>query len=342
MTKSSYPDNGKLKIGMYWCASCGGCEEAIVDLAEDLLQVVEKVDIVFWPVAMDFKLKHVEAMADGEIDLVMINGAIQLSEQEEVAKLLRRKSKLIAAFGACAHMGGIPGLANASTATEILDHYYHSGPTVANPDNYQPDPQYVRETLNFRIPTLYENVRALDQVIPVDYYIPGCAPTPAIVKNALMAIIEGKFPAKGTVLAAEKALCAECALNTTKPDEGMKIKNFKRHHEMREVDPNTCLLTQGYICLGPVTRGGCDAMCIKANMPCTGCFGPVDNVKDFGASAVSYIASLVDSKDPDEIDKIINKAIPDPLGTFYMYSLPKSILYKKWQKSRKAEYEQIN
>jgi F420-non-reducing hydrogenase small subunit len=77
-------------------------------------------------------------------------------------------------------------------------------------------------------------------------------------------------------------------------------------------------------------------------MPCTGCFGPVDDVKDFGASALSYISSLIDSHDPEEIEKIIDRAIPDPLGTFYMYSLPKSILYKKWQKSLKKDYEQVN
>ena len=55
----------KPKIGLYWCASCGGCEESVVDLAEDILTVVEAVDIVFWPVAMDFKYSDVEAMEDG-------------------------------------------------------------------------------------------------------------------------------------------------------------------------------------------------------------------------------------------------------------------------------------
>ena len=189
---------------------------------------------------------------------------------------------------------------------------------------------------------MYENVRALDQVIPVDYYIPGCAPTPNIVKGALDAVISGNLPPKGMVLARQKALCAECDLNATKPDEGMKIKDFRRHHDLKDIDPNVCLLTQGMVCLGPVTRGGCGALCTKASMPCTGCFGPVDDVKDFGASALSYIASLVDSHDPEEIEKILDRAIPDPLGTFYMYSLPKSILYKKWQKSRKKEYEQVN
>jgi F420-non-reducing hydrogenase small subunit len=52
----------KPKVGFYWCASCGGCEEAVVDLAEDVLKVVEAVDIVFWPVALDFKRSDVEAM----------------------------------------------------------------------------------------------------------------------------------------------------------------------------------------------------------------------------------------------------------------------------------------
>jgi coenzyme F420-reducing hydrogenase gamma subunit len=45
----------KPKVALYWCASCGGCEEAVVDLAEGILDVVAAVDIVLWPVAMDFK-----------------------------------------------------------------------------------------------------------------------------------------------------------------------------------------------------------------------------------------------------------------------------------------------
>ena len=84
----------KPKIAFYWCSSCGGCEESIVDLAEDILKVVEAVDIVFWPVAIDIKKKDVEAMEDGSIAASFINGAIRLSEQEEMAKLLRKSSRV--------------------------------------------------------------------------------------------------------------------------------------------------------------------------------------------------------------------------------------------------------
>ena len=64
-----------------------------MDLAEDILGVVETVDIVFWPCAMDFKKKDVEAMADKSIVATFLNGAIRTSEQEEMAHLLRRKSQ---------------------------------------------------------------------------------------------------------------------------------------------------------------------------------------------------------------------------------------------------------
>lgn len=83
----------KPKIGFYWCASCGGCEEAVVDLAEDILGVVEAIDIVLWPCAMDFKKADVEAMPDKSIVATLLNGAIRTSEQEEMAHLLRRKSQ---------------------------------------------------------------------------------------------------------------------------------------------------------------------------------------------------------------------------------------------------------
>src|SRR5512142_474713 len=100
----------KPKVGFYWCSSCGGCEESVVDLAEDILAVVGAVDIVFWPVAMDFKRADVEALPDGSLAACFMNGAIRSDEQAEMAHLLRRKSQVLVAFGSCAQMGGIPAL----------------------------------------------------------------------------------------------------------------------------------------------------------------------------------------------------------------------------------------
>src|SRR5208337_1293714 len=102
----------KLKIAFNWASSCGGCEIAILELGTKLVELANKVDIVFWPAALDYKYSDLEAMPDNSIDVTFENGAIQTSEDEHMAKLLRAKSKLLVAFGACAYMGGIPSLAN--------------------------------------------------------------------------------------------------------------------------------------------------------------------------------------------------------------------------------------
>jgi F420-non-reducing hydrogenase small subunit len=72
----------KPKVAFYWCASCGGCEEAVVDLAEAILDVVQAVEIVLWPVALDFKLEDVRAYRPGEIAVSFINGSVRNSEHE--------------------------------------------------------------------------------------------------------------------------------------------------------------------------------------------------------------------------------------------------------------------
>ena len=128
----------KPKVAFYWCSSCGGCEESIVDLGADILKVVAAVDIVFWPVALDFKKKDVEAMPDKSIAVSFINGGIRMSEQEEMAHLLRRKSQIIVAHGSCAHLGGIPGLANFWNKATIFRKVYHTTVSTANPAAAEP------------------------------------------------------------------------------------------------------------------------------------------------------------------------------------------------------------
>ncbi len=115
-------DEKKGKLALYWAASCGGCEIAVLALNEKILDVAAAFDIVFWPVAIDAKVHDVEQMADGEIDVCLFNGGIRTSEQEYMAHLLRKKSKVLVAFGSCAHEGCIPGLANLSNRRTDLRH----------------------------------------------------------------------------------------------------------------------------------------------------------------------------------------------------------------------------
>ncbi|MEE9520578.1 MAG: F420-nonreducing hydrogenase [Dehalococcoidales bacterium] len=321
----------KPKVAFYWCASCGGCEETVVDLNEDLLKVADAVDIVLWPVALDFKRKDVEAMKDGEIAVSFINGAVRLSEQEEMVKLLRKKSQLVVAFGACAHLGGIPGLGNFCNRETIFQWAYKDAPTVENPKGIIPQEKTVVDGKELTLPEFYDTVMTLDQAIPVDYYLPGCPPPPDLVLNAVTAILEGKLPEKGAVLAPDKALCDTCPRKESKPEK-LSMKEIKRPWQIK-MDPEKCFLEEGVICLGPATRSGCGETCIKANQPCRGCFGPVDKVVDQGAKSLSMIASILgiegeEKMTDEEVSKLIG-GIADPAGTFYRFSLPSSLLRRK-------------
>lgn len=316
----------KPKVGFYWCASCGGCEEAIVDLAEDILGVAEAVDIVFWPCAMDFKRSDVEALADGELTATFLNGAIRSEEQEEMAHLLRRKSQFLIAYGACAHLGGIPGLANQFSREQVMRFYFEDGPSTVNEEKTRPHTESRSNGHTLTLPELRHVVRALDQVVAVDYYLPGCPPTPKLTHAAVAALLAGNLPPKGTVLSPDTALCEECPRKASKPTD-VAFTAFRRPH-LTAIDPELCLLAQGLVCLGPATRAGCEALCPSGNMPCSGCFGPTSRVRDQGAKILSSLGANVAPKTEKEIDEVLD-GIPDPVGTFYRYGLAKSLLRRK-------------
>ncbi|MGB2907405.1 MAG: F420-nonreducing hydrogenase [Candidatus Aminicenantaceae bacterium] len=322
----------KPKVAFYWCSSCGGCEESIIDLAEDILKVVAAVDIVFWPVAIDIKKKDVEAMPDGSIAVTFINGAVRMSEQEEMVKMLRRKSGLIVAHGSCSHLGGIPGLGNFWNKETIFNRSYHTTPSTENPERTVPLESVIVEGEEMTLPAFWDTVKTLDQVIDVDYYLPGCATPRDLILNAVGAILEGKLPPKGSVLSPNKSLCDDCDRNDSKPEK-LEMLEIKRPHEVL-ADPETCFLAQGIICMGPATRTGCGERCIIANMPCRGCFGPTDQVYDQGAKFLAALGSIIETDDEKEIEKIVD-TIVDPAGTFYRFSLPSSILRRRRMESIK-------
>jgi F420-non-reducing hydrogenase small subunit len=243
---------------------------------------------------------------------------------------------VLVAFGACSQLGGIPGLANLYDREAILKLVYDEAPSVVNAEKTRPAETWQANGHQVSLPAFRNVVRTLDQVVEVDYYLPGCPPTPNIIHDAVLAVLEGKLPARGTVLAPDVALCDQCPLKATKPDR-LQLTNFKRPHEVL-IEPDVCLLAQGLLCLGPATRGGCDAACPRGHMPCSGCFGPTSRVRDFGAKLISAVGSLVDASDPAAIEAILT-TIPDPVGTFYRYSLPASRLRRKLSDSDAAGTE---
>jgi F420-non-reducing hydrogenase small subunit len=314
----------KAKLALYWAASCGGCEIAVLALNEKILDVAAAFDIVLWPVAVDAKVRDIEKMADGAIDVCLFNGGVRTSEQEYMAQLLRKKSKVLVAFGSCAHEGCIPGLGNLSTREEIFNVSYGENGSTENPNNVRPQHETPVPEGTLYLPVFYDTVKTLGQTVPVDYYLPGCPPEAENIWEAVTAILENRLPAPGSVIGVNTTVCDECPRKRTEK----KIKKFVRTWQVKP-DDKTCLLELGLLCCGIATRAGCKALCPQVNSPCIGCHGPNDGVHDYGARLMSALASVIDSQDPAEIDQIIQEGIPDPVGSFYRFSLAASQLRRK-------------
>jgi F420-non-reducing hydrogenase small subunit len=323
--------NHKPKLALYWASSCGGCEIAVLGLHEKILDVAAAFDIVFWPCVMDFKYADVEAMEDGEIDVCLFNGAIRNDENAHMAHLLRRKSKVLVAFGACAFGGSMPGLANFADRDAMFNWIYFDSPSTENPDQVVPQQHVEVPEGELELPGFWNTVKTLAQVVPVDYFLPGCPPEASSIEAAVNAIVSGELPPPGSVIGADITVCDECP----REKHEKKISRFYRPQEIIP-DPDTCLLEQGLFCAGIATRSGCGAKCPKVGMGCRGCYGPNEGVYDHGAKILTGIASVLDAQSFEEAEAILD-TLPDPAGYFYRFHLPDSLLRRKARKNGKRQ-----
>ena len=318
---------GKPKFAMYWAAACGGCEIAVLNTHEGLLDVDANFEVVFWPVAMDAKYADVEAMPDGDITVCLFNGGIRNNENEAIARLLRRKSQILVAFGACACEGGIPGLGNLASREDILETAFQTVSTE-NPEAIRPQAHTSVDGHTLEIPTLNQAVKTLDQVVMVDYFMPGCPPESQQIKAVIGLLIQAlhgqaELPPKGSVIGAgNSTVCDECPRTRSE-------KSIAKINRMATFQPvgQECLLEQGILCAGIATCSGCQAKCPAANMPCVGCYGAAPGVIDQGARLISAVASVVKGNTQAEVSPIMDEIV-DPVGTFYKFSLAHGLLHR--------------
>ncbi len=260
------------KVSADWLNACSGCEIAIVDLGARILDVLALVEFVHIPVLMDNKYygqlgdhKHVKLP---EADVGIITGSLRNEEHLEVAEEMRKKCGLIIALGTCATHGGIPALANSFTNESIFERYYSTETT----DKGQPYPSE-------GLPVLLDAVYALDEKIKVDVYLPGCPPHPDQVFAALAGLLTGKPAALP-----DKSVCDFCPTRREGKGQVKQLRRFLKapHYGApgEPIDKMQCLLEQGFLCMGSVTKAGCggDSLvprCINVRVPCRGCYGPV-------------------------------------------------------------------
>jgi F420-non-reducing hydrogenase small subunit len=236
----------KPTLNVEWLSDCAGCDVALVDLHEQILDILGAVEIQRCPVLTDVK-DYPRATVG------LVSGAIRTEHDRHAAERMRGSCDVIVAFGTCAVYGGIPGAGSVHSREELLKAVYTDNRTTRNGT---PPEQ--------RVAPLEKLVTPLDEVIPVDLYLPGCPPHATFIFQALRALLDGRPPA-----ATRQNVCARCDRTMTKT----AVTAVRANHD-GVPDAGTCLLSQGYLCLGSATLDRCQAPCPTNGMTCTGCAGP--------------------------------------------------------------------
>ncbi len=157
-------------------AGCFGCHMSILDIDERILDLIELVEFNKSPID-DIKT------FTKQCDIGLIEGGCANSENVHVLQDFRKNCKVIIALGECAITGGLPAMRNGIPVKECLEEAYLNSPTVEDNSIMPNDDE---------IPMILDRVYPIQEVVKVDYYLPGCPPRADMIWNALVALLEGK------------------------------------------------------------------------------------------------------------------------------------------------------
>ena len=288
-------------VSTEWLSGCSGCHVAVVDLHEKLLNLVEDVEFVRIPVLMDEK-------GYPKADVGLVEGAVRSEHDREALLRMRDSVKTLVAFGSCAVYGGPSGIGWLHEKTEMMDRVYRDGPT--NVDGGLPDSD---------APHLEDSVVPIDEVVPVDFYLPGCPPHPYFIGAGVRALLGASGPP-----IPGKSVCSDCTRKMRKA-EGVEL----RKGAITADDAETCFLSQGVICLGSVTMNRCLSPCPQKGIACGGCAGPsLDIITEPHLDIRTQVAKrmqLLCGTDPAEVKAYFE----NNAKTFYAYAMASPVMYRK-------------
>jgi NAD-reducing hydrogenase small subunit len=169
---------GKPTIASDWLAGCSGCHMSLLDIDERIVQIAELVDLRATPIT-DLKEPDIKG-----VDVGILEGGVNNSANEEVAHRMRERCKILVAFGDCAVFGGVPAMRNFFTLEESLRRAYVETESTDDSGLIPSDPELA-------VPT---RVRALQEVVPVDIFLPGCPPDADAIFYVLSELAQGRVP----------------------------------------------------------------------------------------------------------------------------------------------------
>ncbi len=283
---------------------CFGCQVNLFDLHEDFKKFHEIIDIQF---SYFMDIKEIP-----QVNVGIVEGCVGNSEDEKRLKVLRERCETLVALGTCACFGGIPGLRNLHPLNDVLSRAYIQSESTAKVGHIVPGSPAV--------PSMQAYVRPVSDVVKADFTIPGCPSPRKLVLNFFEHMVKGNNLEFST-----HTLCFECKRTRKEMLNGKQEFIADDIHpimELERIDPDICFLEQGVLCMGLTTRAGCEARCIRNNIPCQGCMGPAPQVKETGTKLINTLGSLL----PGGTIRFRH----DLVGLGYCYTLPVSMMpFKK-------------
>jgi len=165
----------KITIATAWLDGCSGCHMSFLDMDQRLVDLAEKIEIVYSPL-VDTKELPVD------VDVGILEGSVSNDEDLHKAKLFRERCKLLISLGDCAVNGNVPAMRNPFNLQDVYDRAYRENVTL-NPQIPTVD-----------VPALLDQVKPVHGVVPVDVFVPGCPPEADAIYHVLSELIAGRMP----------------------------------------------------------------------------------------------------------------------------------------------------
>ncbi|MFQ6075276.1 MAG: F420-nonreducing hydrogenase [Candidatus Bathyarchaeia archaeon] len=278
--------------------SCAGCVMSPLYAGEGFLDMLKDVEVVYSPIFID--VREVP-----KVDVAMVEGGVRTVADENLLRAVKARAELLVAVGDCAVYGGVTSLGNVFSMRAILEEVYSATMKTAS-----------------ILPRLKDMMYPIDTYVDVDYYIPGCPPTPNLIINAVKSIVEDKEPPRTS-----SAVCSECGRKMVME----RPKHLAKAYE-KVAEPKICLLSQGFLCLGPVTRAGCGALCTKPGMPCYGCRGPSDGIFYKVDDLYNILIRIISVRTQIPIEEVKKEIYHAP---FVFHAIPFSKRIERFKSKRK-------
>jgi len=233
---------------------------------------------------------------------VLVEGTVRSGDDFRRAREVREKADKLVALGTCACFGGVQGLADMFSEEKLMRRRFGDGASFAG------------------APAGVKRLLPLDSYVGVDAFLPGCPPPAGLLKTFLELAMSGTLPSREGA-----TVCSECRVASMRPAE----PGMRRITQARP-EAGKCLLEQGFICMGPLTRDGCGAPCTsELGIPCVGCRGPSDAVLASPADDLRLETLRRLSRATAEKQSKLEEKIKDPAHSFFKFCMAEPILRRR-------------